>query len=363
MFKHLFNQLFKNHQNNRPPKPLSEEQLSHFFEQLAMLLSAGITPEEGLDIMLRDKDNVDLAGVCRQLQEQISHGMCLSESLQASGVFPSYAIRLLHIGELTGHSDSVCASLAGFYASEDELRASIRDAFYYPMIMALMMFVLVVVLLSRVLPIFRQVFRQLGASVSGVSSLLMDISDALSRYYILFLAVFLALAAAFFYFNNTRKGRQQLQQLLQKMTLTKGLSEEIAIGRFAAGMQLTQASGMDTYESLTICRTPVENDVVAARIDRCMQYLEGGDVLADALAKAEIFSSFYSSMIRVASLTGNADTVMGYIARHYQEDSNRRIDTVLARIEPAMVAVLAIVIGMILLSVILPLMSIMSSIG
>ncbi len=147
------------------------------------------------------------------------------------------------------------------------------------------------------------------------------------------------------------------------MTLTKGLSEEIAIGRFAAGMQLTQASGMGTYESLTICRTLAENDAVAARIDLCVQYLESGDGLADALSKAEIFSSFYSSMIRVASLTGNADTVMGYIARHYQEDSNRRIDTVLARIEPAMVAILAIVIGMILLSVILPLMSIMSSIG
>ena len=94
-----------------------------------------------------------------------------------------------------------------------------------------------------------------------------------------------------------------------------------------------------------------------------MQSLQAGNPFPEALGSAGIFSGFYSAMIRVASMTGHLDTVMGYIARHYREETDRRIDAALSRIEPAMVAILAVLIGGILLSVILPLMGIMSSIG
>ena len=351
------------HPKTAAPKPLTKEQISHTFEQLAMLLGAGITPAEGLDIMLRDKDNGDLTGCYRRLLELLGTGSSLSDALQQSGFFPSYTVQLMKIGELTGHADSVCASLASFYEAEDELQSSIRDAFSYPIIMAVMMFVLVIVLLSRVLPIFEQVFRQLCTSASGIAALLMSISSSLSRYYAVFITLFFVLAILFFYFSNTQSGAQRLHLFLQKFPFTRSLSEQIALSRFAAGMELTQASGMDTYESLMLCRDIVENETVSSRIDRCIQLLREGSSFADALAEASIFSSFYSSMIHVAAMTGHIDTVMGYISRHYREDTDRRIDAALSRIEPAMVALLAILIGGILLSVILPLMGIMSSIG
>lgn len=351
------------HTQNKAPRPLDDEQISHTFEQLSMLLGAGITPAEGLDIMIHDKDNTDLAACYRTLWELLGKGNSLSDALQKSGLFPSYPVQLMKIGELTGHTDAVSSSLASFYESEDQLKASVRDAFSYPVIMAVMMFVLVIVLLSRVLPIFGQVFRQLGTQVSGIAAILMDISSSLSRYYAFFIGLFFAFALLFLYFSNTVSGQKSLQRFLQKFPLTKGLTEQIAMSRFAAGMELTQSSGMDTYESLTLCRSIAENDAVAARIDHCIRLLQEGSSFADALAGASIFSSFYSSMIRVASMTGHIDTVMGYISRHYREDTDRRIDAALSRIEPAMVALLAILIGGILLSVILPLMGIMSSIG
>lgn len=344
-------------------RPLNEEQLSHTFEQLSMLLGAGITPAEGLDIMLRDRDNTDLAGAYRALYGLVMGGVSLSEAVRQSGLFPFYAVQLLKIGEMTGRLDAVCSSLSSFYEAEDELHGSVRDAFCYPMIMAVMMFVLVIVLLSRVLPIFEQVFRQLGTSVSGVAAVLMNISSALSRYYAVFITLFLLLAVLFFYFNSTRSGQKHFRRFLQKCPFTRNLSEEIALSRFAAGMELTQSSGMDPCESLTMCRDIVENDAVAARIDACVRSLQAGSPFSDALADAAIFSSFYSSMIHVASMTGHIDTVMGYISRHYRAETDRRMDAALSRIEPAMVALLAILVGGILLSVILPLMGIMSSIG
>lgn len=351
------------HRRKDASKPLSAEQLSHIFEQLALLLSSGITPEEGLAIMHADKDNADLTDTLQAVSALTQKGFSLSEAMKKSERFPSYSVQLLSIGELSGRADEVCAMLAGFYASEDALHASLQDAFYYPMIMTVMMFVLIIVLLSRVLPIFQQVFLQLGASVSGIPYFLMEISELLSRYYVFFILLFLGLSAAFFYVEHSPRGSRTIRSLMQKGSLTRSLAEEIAVSRFASGMQLMLASGASPYESLSLCRQLADNPSVEARIDTCRQALENGSILADAMADAGIFSGFYSSMLRTASMTGNLDSVMGHIARHYHEGSQQRIDAALSRIEPAIVSVLAIIVGLILLSVILPLMGIMSSIG
>lgn len=347
----------------RSPRPLGAEQLSHIFEQLSLLLSSGITPEEGLSIMLCDKDNANLTDALQSINAPVQQGSTLSEAMRQSEYYPSYSVELLSIGELSGRSDEVCAMLASFYASEDALHASLQDAFYYPMIMTVMMFVLIIVLLSRVLPIFEQVFLQLGTSVSGIPSFLMDISKLLSRYYVFFILLFLGLSAAFFYVEHSPRGGRAVRTMMQKGSLTRALSEEIAISRFAFGLQLMLTSGASPYESLSQCRQLADNPSIEGRIDQCSLALENGSILADALAEAGIFSGFYSSMLRTASMTGNLDTVIGHIARHYHEDSQQRIDAALSRIEPAIISVLAVIVGLILLSVILPLMGIMSSIG
>lgn len=348
---------------DKKPKSLNSEQVSHTFHQLSMLLGAGITPLDGIDIMIRDRENSDLTEVYTGLKTDLMKGMRLSEAMKESGVFPNYAIRILNIGEQAGTSDKVCAALSRFYEEDDALQSSIRDAFYYPFIMVLMMFVLVIILLSRVMPIFEQVFDQLGASVSGVAAVLLGISESLSGSYAVLIVIFLICGILFLYFYSTVRGRRQFHAFLQKFPPTRSFVERIAVGRFASAMQLTGESGMDAFEQLTLSRSVVENHDVEEKIDLCIEELKKGSGLAESLAATDMFSSFYSSMINVASLTGNVDTVMGYIARHYREDTNRRIDSALSRVEPTMVAILAVVIGLILLSVILPLMGVMTSIG
>lgn len=347
----------------KKPRQLTYEQLSHTFQQLSMLLGAGITPLDGIDIMIRDKDNTDLTDVYKGLKSDLLKGMQLSEAMKESRVFPNYAIQILNIGEQAGTGDKVCASLARFYEEQDNLQSSIRDAFLYPFIMIIMMFVLVIIMLASVMPIFEQVFNQLGASVTGIARVLLNISESLSRSYTVLIIIFAVLFVLFFYFYSTPGGREQFHAFLLKFRPTRPLMERIAIGRFASGMQLTGESGMDAFQQLTLSRSIVENPDVEAKIDHCTEQLQKGNTLADALASSDLFSSFYSSMINVASMTGNIDVVMGYIARHYREDTNSRIDSALSRVEPVMVAVLAVIIGLILLSVILPLMGVMTSIG
>ena len=229
--------------------------------------------------------------------------------------------------------------------------------------MIVMMFVIVIVLLSRVMPIFAQVFRQLGTSVSGITQTLMNISTALSRYYAVLIVLFILFVLLYFYFYYTKNGRLQFRQLLARFPATRDFSERMAVGRFASGMQLTTAAGLDTYYSLDLVSNIVENDAVRAKIEECKNLLQQGAGFAEAIIHVNMFTSFYSSMISVAAQTGNIDSAMKFISEHYRADTDKRINRTLAAIEPTMVIILSVIVGLILLSVILPLMGVMANIG
>ena len=344
-------------------KTLSYEQLSHLFGQLAMLLGAGITALDALAVMRNDADNDDLAPVLKELAERIAGGASLSEAADSAGVFALYAVELLRIGEETGKTDQICERLSHYYEEQADLHSAVRDALFYPFLMILMMLILIAVLLTNVMPLFAQVFAQLGASVTGIALILLNLSNALSRGSAVLIAAAAALCILIFWFLEVPSGQRAFHRFLQRFPLTRGLAERMAAERFTSALQLTQESGMDTSGSLALCRALAENDAVEARIDSCSQRLGEGATLAEALAGAGLYTGFYSAMLRVAAETGRVDTVLGYIATYYKEETDGQIDRLLSRIEPAIVAVTAVIVGIVLLSVILPLMGVMTSIG
>lgn len=344
-------------------KPLSYEAIFRIFSQLSQLFSAGITPVSALEIMLKDKDNQDLQPVLRELYQYTCEGDQLSESMRKTGVFTSYAIQLIVIGEQTGHLDMVSQSLADFYENELDLRASIRSAVSYPFIMILMMFIVVIVLLRYVLPIFRQVYTEAGTTEGGAAGFLLSMSDSISHYYAAFLIVFLILIAAFFYFYYIPSGRRNFRRFLAWFPGTRGLAEQAAVGRFAGAMQMMQRAGLDTILSIELCEDIVENKVVAQKVQQCHKLLLEGKSFAESLIEVHLFSDFYASMLNVAEQSGSVERVMGFIADRSREDTDVRINRTIAAIEPTLVIILSIVTGLILLGVIMPLMAVMSSVG
>ena len=385
----------------RKIKPLSNEHLSHLSGQLAMLLGAGIPALDALAVMQSDADNGDLTPVLQELAERIAGGASLSEAAAlcgsgtasaaaggkeepssepacsgaavcgnpspseaaSAGVFPAYAVELLRIGEETGKTDRICERLSAYYEEQADLHSAVRDALFYPFLMILMMLVLIAVLLTNVMPLFAQVFNQLGASVTGIALVLLNLSNVLSRGAAVLIAIATALGALLFWFLEMPSGQRAFHRFLQRFPLTRGFAERMAAERFTSALQLTQESGMDTAGSLSMCRALTENDAVEARIDLCAQRLAEGEPLAEALAGAGLYTGFYSAMLRVAARTGEVDTVLGSIAAYYKEETDGQIDRLLSRIEPAIVAVTAVIVGIVLLSVILPLMGVMTGIG
>ncbi|MDO5601409.1 MAG: type II secretion system F family protein [Oscillospiraceae bacterium] len=348
---------------NRRVKQLSKPELSAFCSQMAMVMKSGISVQEGVSIMTQDAENPYTKEILSGVSERCETGSSFYAALSESGVFPKYMLDMIAIGEESGRLDEVLDSLADYYEREDGIAKSIRHAVSYPLVMIVMMLLVIGVLVIKVLPIFNQVFQQLGSELTGFSKTVMDMGAAVSRYAVVFVLILGVLALAFIIFRNTRGGRRALDVFKAHFFVTKKLSAKIAAGRFASGMALMMASGLDTDQSLEMVSRLVDHPVVEKKVRACQQAIAEGASFADAVMQAGIFSGLYARMLAVGFKTGSTDQVMKKLADKYEQEVDETLSSIISVLEPSLVAVLSIIVGMILLSVMLPLMGIMSTIG
>lgn len=341
-------------------KTLSHAEVASFCSQMGMILHSGISAIEGITIMKEDAASSQEAEILNAIYEEFMKTGSFYEAMKSPGVFPSYFLNMIQIGEQAGRLDEVMHALSDYYEREASIASAIRHAVTYPMIMVLMMFFIILLLLTKVLPVFHQVFDQFGTGVTGVSKTLMDIGTAMNRYSVVFVILFLILAAAFVFFSRTEKGRSMFLKLAAKLRLSRGISERTAACRFAGGMALTLSSGLTTEESLAMAGNLSQDPAFLGKLDKCRALTESGHDLSAALAESGIFSGLYARMVTVGYKTGSLDEVMQKIAARYEEEIDEKISHTISILEPTLVAVLSVVTGLILLSVMLPLMGILS---
>ncbi len=344
-------------------KKLTNEEIASFCRQTALITEAGITPAEGMDIIIHDTISEEGKALLKTISDSCRKGNYFHQALEESGVFPDYVIRLVLLGEESGTLDTVLISLAEYYEREAEIAYNIRSAISYPLIMIAMMFIIIIVLIVKVLPIFRQVFTQLGTEMTPFAERLMNLGSSLSRYAIVITIVLFAVVCAIIILFQIPTIRTRMRAFLSKIPVTRDLYDNIAAGRFASSMYLAYSSGMDTFHTLDMVAELVENDDMEKKIVQIRNDINNGDNMAEAISKAAIFSNLYSRMITVGFRSGNVDTVMKQIAGAYENATERRLRKLVSIIEPTLVIILSLIVGVILLSVLLPLMGIMSSIG
>ena len=344
-------------------KNLSNPEIASFCSQMAMMLRAGISPTECTRILLSDTQDNDGRDILQSILDVCTKGESFSSAVAAPHVFPDYVLHMVLLGEQSGNLDSVMQSLSDYYEKEEEIASSIKSAVRYPLIMIVMMIIIIFVMITRVLPIFQQVFHQLGGEINGFSAVLLRLGTTLNRYSILFAAILLILSVSYYVASHTRAGKSLITKMLMRFPITRDFYDKVSAGRFANGMALTLSSGLDTYSSLDLVNLMVDNTKMSTKIAQCRKNIEEGDNFAEALVKAGIFSNLYSRMVSVSYKSGSIDVAMKKIAENYEKETDQKLHSIIATLEPTLVIILSLIVGMILLSVILPLIGIMSSIG
>ena len=325
---------------------LGNLEIAAFCDQLSMIVSAGIPIYEGISILQEDAPEEETAEILSVISNSLDHGSSFCDALRETNVFPKYVLDMIGIGELAGKLEEVLNALTGYYKREESIQNSIKNAVTYPLLMIAMMLAVILVLIAKVLPVFHQIYMELGSDLTGFAGAMMRFSDALNQYLFVIVIVLIAAAAGIFLISKSDAG--------QKFFKKRPLALSTAASRFANCMALALSSGLDTDQGLMLAEQLVK---------KCRDLTASGRGFAEAVLTSGIFSKIYTSMITIGFRTGSMDEVMHQISEEYEEETDKQIAKFISVLEPTLVIILSIFIGLILISFLLPLIGIMSSIG
>lgn len=340
---------------------LSAAELSNFCGQVALILEAGLPLYDGMETLAGADKGSENADIYVSASKGVTEKGSLYDALKEDGRWPSYLVEMVGIGERSGQLDKVMRGLEDYYAREDRIRSSIVSAVTYPMVLGVMLIVIVLILLWKVLPVFRRVLNSMGVGLSESGAMLMQFGVAVGWIILALVAVLVIAVVAGAVLMRT-KHREKVMNLVQKLLPSlKQLNQKLSAARVASVLSMMLSSGFPTDEALEMTSHVLDDRDAASKVDSIRQHLQDGDTFAESITKTGLFHELHNRMITMGSATGREDQVLGKMALLYEEQVEEGITRLVAIIEPTLVALLSIVIGAVLLSVMLPMAGILSS--
>jgi len=353
-------------ENNKQGKQggqLSADELALFFMQFALMLKAGILPADSVALLAQDSSSPRETQLLVRIREVLEQGLPLYQALEAAACFPEHALRMVQVGEETGRLEQVLTALSQHYGQEHELRQNLRQAVVYPAWLAIIIGVVTFVLVTQVLPVFQQVLEQLGSSITPWAASLMNIGVFSEKGAIVLALVLLALALFLFISTRSPQGQESLRRLLDKLLFRGALGLSVARENFASAMALSLASGLTLAQGLEKAQLLLSRDKLARNIEQCGLLVEQGQTFSKAAGDAGVFGGLETGLLAAGFKAGAGDTVMLELSHRYHGQTEDILSGMLARLEPLLVILLVLVVGMLLLSVMLPLLAMMNAIG
>ena len=335
-----------------------------FCQELYQLVRSGIPLAEGLAILRDDETDPSTRSWLEALCQSTEKGMPLSSALRETEAFPAYMTDMVALAEETGRLEDVLISLQRHYERQLRMAADIRGAVTVPVTLFAVMVAVVILLMTQVLPVFDKVFAQLGVRMGAVASGMMNVGSVLARAGAWIGAVLVAVVAAALVIGLVPALREKFTAWFRRNFGGRGVLGQIAAARLASSMSMAVASGLSMEESVELsaklCGGAKEID---EKTGQCRKEIKEGGSPADALAKSGLFSGRDCRLLKLAEQTGSLPDTLEELARRQEEESLRRLDRAVGAIEPVIVVITSALAGVILLSVMLPLMGLLSTIG
>ena len=297
----------------------------------------------------------------KEIDEHVKSGMPFYQAIKESGAFPKYMVHMIEVGEITGKLEEILRSLAAYYERECNVRNSIRSIIVYPAMLFIMMAVILGVLVTKILPMFEDVFNDLDSKTQSAERMLG--SSLLAGRVVAVIVIVLALAmAGVLIWYRTRKGANALTSIIDAVPMTRKLSDDLAKGNFFAALSAMVSSGMETTEAVEKASQVITNPRILQKIEKCKEGLDKGDNFDLAMNNAGLVSGMQGRMLGIGVKAGAVDNVLYKISAAYDSEISDKMGSLAAYIETTLVVCLSVIIGVVLISVMMPLVSVIASI-
>ncbi len=337
---------------------LPSEELGLFCDQVAMVLKAGIPLHDAFPSLCNNYAGTPYAETFARVNRALCEKGTLNEALKEAGNFPNYLCGMVRVGEISGRLDDIMEALARYYTREAAIRQGIKSAVTYPLVLILLMAAVIAVLLVSVMPVFSQVYASLGANLTENAAAGAGI--ALGKTILGIVAALILLLLLILALMRTSARGRTMRALARLVPQIAQASRALFASRFASVVSTMLLSGCDLDQAVEMVGQVVSDTAGRGATQRCAASLRTGKRFAEAVHNEGIYEPIHEKMLAVGEQSGKLDAVMARLATLYEQKADHVIQSLVASIEPVLVVLLCVAIGGILLSVMLPLLSIMA---
>lgn len=338
--------------------------VSAFCENMAMLLNAGIGPEEGTALLSDTGVESEFHDAAAAVQAYLAqNGGTLADACRASGYFPEYACRMLAAGELTGRTEQVLKGLARYYAAQAQFNKQLRSAVTYPAVLLLIMAVILAVLLAQVLPVFSRVYAAMAGGTAAAGYRYLQVGYIVGGAALAVTAVIAALLVASLWQERTAQGRAKLENTAEKIPALGEVVHKRALARYTWVLDLYLAAGMPAEDSLRAAAEVVTCAGLKKAAQGCADAVAAGKPLEQAVLEQRLFEPLYARMLVTGAKSGTMEQVVTRLSELFSEDAAEATDALTGLVEPVLSGLLTLAVGVTLVAAMLPLVGMLGAIG
>lgn len=335
-----------------------------FCRQFYVMLDSGLSVGKTLNILMEQDENQKMKEALIGVNADVKRGETLANSMRKrKDVFPRLLTSMVDAGEKSGNLDMILKRMADYYEKENKIRGKIKSAMIYPIVLGIVAIIAITFILTFVMPTFIQMFEENNVELPAITKVVLATSKIIGKYGII---IFIILVVGIYFLGKyfrSEEGQYKLSHINLKIPIIKKLTQKIIVSRFTRTLGIVSSSGMSLVTSLEVVASVVGNKIAEKELLGVKDKVIRGESLGESIMKIKIFPPMLGSMVKVGEESGSLDSILDKTADFYDDELEREIQTATALIEPLMIVVMGIIIGILLISILTPMFKMYNSIG
>jgi general secretion pathway protein F len=330
-----------------------------FTQELHTLVHAGFPLDRSLAVLRQLAESKEMAEVLQGVLKEVKGGKSFSEALgKYPDVFPRVYVNMIRAGEAGGALEEILGRLATYLVTSDDLRSYIIGALIYPVLLSTVAVASIIILTVFVVPRFASIFQDMGVSLPLPMAILKGVSDFLTRFWWLVLAMIIIVGIYFKRFRQSSEGRLKYDRWLLRIPLVGVVLRKMEVARFSRSLGTLLHGGVPLLQAMTIVREVLGNQSIAEAVEPIRNGIKKGEGIAQPMKQSGVFPPLAMHLIEVGEESGKLDSMLNQVADVYDVEVRNSIKNLIAFFEPALILLMGIVIGTMVVSMLLAIFSI-----
>jgi len=342
-------------------KELSDKKKESLYLELSSLLQAGISLKSSFELVIADQKKDKDKLLYKQIQDAVLGGATFSQALQQAGKFSLYEVYSLQIGEETGKLIEVLQDLAKFYQQKIKQRRKIVSSLTYPVVVLSTSLGAVFFMLKFVVPMFGNVFKRFGGQLPWITQKIIGVSNAMENGLWPVMLLFILVTVFILYFRKTEKFRKIVSKALLRTPVIGNLVQKIYLARFCNSMRLLISAKLPLLRAIGLIRQMIRYYPIESSLQKVEEDIMKGRSLHESLQQFKVYPSKMIQLVKVGEETNQLDYFFGVISGQYIEEVEYKTSTLSSVMEPLIILFLGLIVGVILISMYLPMVQMSNS--